>query len=185
MHMHTRLPTRATNHVWIVVHVCMCARARAREQEDLSVGSKKTSVFKEQEDLSVYVAAKTSSLFPLRPPPPPPLPPSLPPSIPRCAPWTLQRTWTLLGHGSATSTMPPAGKRPGSSGRGSGGASVAPPSSNLTTPGPSRPTSKGGRVHKGNALSWNELVSSERAKVAAMLSQVCVCVCVFDTRPGA
>ena len=55
---------------------------------------------------------------------------------------------------------------------------MAPPSSNLTTPGPSRPTSKGGRVHKGNALSWNELVSSERAKVAAMLSQVCVCVCV-------
>jgi hypothetical protein len=27
-------------------------------------------------------------------------------------------------------------------------------------------------VHKGNALSWNELVSSERAKVAAMLSQL-------------
>ena len=79
MHMHTRLPTRATNHVWIVVHVCMCARARAREQEDLSVGSKKTSVFKEQEDLSVYVAAKTSSLFPLRPPPPPSLHPPLRP----------------------------------------------------------------------------------------------------------
>jgi hypothetical protein len=73
---------------------------------------------------------------------------------------------------SATSTMPPAGKRPGSSGRGSAGAGVAPPSSSMTSPGPSRPTSKGGRVHKGNALSWNELVSSERAKVAAMLTQL-------------
>ena len=74
--------------------------------------------------------------------------------------------------GSGT-TMPPATKRPDSGGGGkSGSGMMAPPTSGSTTPGLSRPSSKGGRVHKGNALSWNELVSSERAKVAAMLTQL-------------
>jgi len=36
----------------------------------------------------------------------------------------------------------------------------------------SRPPSKGGRVHKGSALSMNEQVSNERAKVMAMLQQL-------------
>ena len=71
------------------------------------------------------------------------------------------------GTGSALTTMPPATKRPGS-----GGATPGGPSAGTTPLTTSRPTSKGGRVHKGNALSWNELVSSERAKVAAMLQQL-------------
>ena len=87
------------------------------------------------------------------------------------------RAASALGEEEAPTPAPttlPATSKTGGQGKGS----RAPPSSGATTPGlgGSRPGSKGGRLQKGNALSWNELVSSERAKVVYVCASLSSCV---------